>query len=372
MIRQRATPDGLPFRVYERYGVRVYSVGYKLKSGKWAYRYECPVTDTRQIATLRRKAILESAKVEGDTPIGGFSGLVAAWFDWQEKLPTSDERKRADSTIAENKRESSNLIAAWGHFEPHEITKTMGYEYLEACLHARDKDGNPRPRAEKGNKEMALARLILEYGIRKKLLEVNPLAGLNKNPIKRTKRRVTAQEMALAVEVGRRMGGACHIVAMGLRTAWLCVRRSVEVRGITLDAITEDGILWRDGKDSTKPAVLIEWSPELQATVDEARAIKRFHVAGTMFLFGNMRGQRYTKGGWKAILNDLMTECEKVALERKIAFKKFSLQDCRPMGVTDKLEQGHTDTQEATGHTDGKMIAKVYDRRSHKRAKPAA
>jgi len=372
MIRRRAVPDGLPFRVYERFGKRVYSIGYKLRNGRWAFRYECPVADARQVAQLRKKAIIESSKVENDTPIGGFSGLVAAWFDWQEKLPATDERKRADSTIAENKREAGNLIAAWGHFEPAEITKTMGYEYLEACLHARDKDGSPRPRAEKGNKEMALARLILEYGIRKKMLEANPLAGLHKNPIKRTKRRVTAQEMALAVEVGRRMGGACHIVAIGLRMAWLCVRRSVEVRGLTRDAVTEDGILWRDGKDPTKPAVLIEWSHELRATVEEAQAIKRFHVAGTMFLFGSMRGQRYTKGGWKAILNDLMTECEKVALERKIAFKKFSLQDCRPMGVSDKLERGDTDTQEATGHSDGKMIAKVYDRRSQKRAKPAA
>jgi integrase len=372
MIRRRAVPDGLPFRVYERFGKRVYSIGYKLRNGRWAFRYECQVADTRQIAQLRKKALIESSKVENDAPIGGFTGLVNAWFKWQEELPASDKRKRADSTITENRREADNLVAAWGHFEPREITKAMGYDYLEACLHTTDDAGNPRPRAEKGNKEMALARLVLEYGIRRKMLDANPLAGLTKNQIKRTRRRVTAQEMALAVETGRRMGGARHIVAMALRTAWLCVRRSVEVRGITRDAVTEDGILWRDGKDSSKPAVLIEWSPELRATVDEAQAIKRFHVAGTMFLFGNMRGQRYTKGGWKAILHDLMTECEKVAAERKIPFTKFSLQDCRPMGVSDKLERGDTDTQAATGHTDGKMIAKVYDRRSQKRAKPAA
>jgi integrase len=372
MIRRRAVPDGLPFRVYERFGKRVYSIGYKLRNGRWAFRYECPVADTRQVAQLRKKAIIESSKVENDAPIGGFTGLINAWFKWQEELPATDKRKRADTTIAENRREADNLVAAWGHFEPSEITRAMAYEYLEACLHARDADGNPRPRPEKGNKEMALARLILEYGIRKKLLSENPLTGLTKNPVKKTRRRVTAQEMALASEVGRRMGGACHIVATALRTAWLCVRRSVEVRGITRDAVTDDGILWKDGKNPDKPAVLIEWSPELRATIEEAQAIKRFHVAGTMFLFGNMRGQRYTKGGWKAILHDLMTECEKVAAERKIAFKKFNLQDCRPMGVSDKLERGDEDVQDATLHTDGKMIAKVYDRRSQKRAKPAA
>ena len=52
--------------------------------------------------------------------------------------------------------------------------------------------------------------------------------------------------------------------------------------------------------------MLIERGPELRATIDEAIAIKRNSLAGTMFIFGNMRGQRYTKGGWKAMLDDLM------------------------------------------------------------------
>lgn len=364
MIRRRATPDGLPFRVYERFGVRVYSIGYKRRSGVWAFRYECPVGNLAEIAKLRRKAILESAKVTDDMPVGGFAGLVNAWFEWQEKLPESDERKRATSTIAENRREADNLIVAWGHFEPHEITKVMGYAYLDACV--------TQQRPEKGNKEMALARLILEWGMRKTGMEANPLVGLTKNPVKRKKRLVTPQELALAVEIGRQLGGAAHIVAMGLKTAWLCVRRPVEVRGITRDGIRESGMQWQDGKDGDKAEVLIEWSDELRATIDEALAIKRFHVAGTMFIFGNMRGQKYTKGGWKKNLHNLMVKCEEAAEQRKIPFKKFSLQDCRPMGVSAKLDRGDLDTQDATGHSDGKMIQKVYDRRQVKRAKPAA
>ena len=91
-----------------------------------------------------------------------------------------------------------------------------------------------------------------------------------------------------------------------------------------------------------------------------------------MYVFGSMRGQRHTKGGWKTMLDDLMRECIKEAAERKIAFLKFSLQDCRPKGVSDKLEAGHTDTQDATLHADGAMIARVYDRRQARKAKPAA
>lgn len=369
MIRRRSTADGLPFRVYERFGKRVYSIGYKLKSGRWAFRLECPITDTVQVAQLRRQAILQSATVTDERPIGGFAGLVDTWFAWQDGLPDSDARKRAASTLRENRREAANIRKAWGHFEAAEITKAMGYEYLDACVVA----GRP----EKGNKEMALARLILEFGMKPaggNVVAQNPLAGLEKNRTVRERRRVSAEEMALALEMGRKFGGARLIVALALRTAWLCVRRSVEVRRLTRDAIREDGILWHDGKarHGSKPAVLIEWSDELRATVQEALQVKRNHVAGAMYVFGNMRGQRYTKGGWKAMLDDLMRECEAEASRRKIAFRKFSLQDCRPMGVSDKLEKGHADVQEATLHQDAKMIARVYDRREHKRAKPAA
>lgn len=372
MIRRRQKADGLPFRVYERYGVNTYSIGYKMKSGVWAFRYDCPVVDVAQIRALRNQAIQESANVIEDRPAAGFSALVDAWFEWQELLPDNDTRKRAESTLKENKREAANLKLAWGHLDAQDITRSMAYAYLDACLKARDKDGNPRPRPAKGNKEMALARLILEYGIRKGVMESNPLDKLTKNRTVSERRYVTNEEMELAVATGRKFGGARLIVALALRTAWLCVRRSVEVRSLSRDAIKETGILWQDGKSKTKPAVLIEWSPELRATIEEALQVKRNQVAGTMYIFGNMRGQKYTKGGWKSMLDDLMRECEAAAAERKMAFQKFSLQDCRPKGVSDKLERGDVDTQAATLHSDAKMIGRVYDRRQVKKATPAA
>lgn len=178
-------------------------------------------------------------------------------------------------------------------------------------------------------------------------------------------------DLALAVEVGQAAGGARHIVALALKTAYLCVRRSVEVRRITRAAITEAGMLWHDGKNSEKPPVLIEWSPELRATIQEALSIKRHHVAGTLYLFGNLRGQPYTKGGWKAVLDDLMRDCEAEAKRRGVAFQRFNLQDCRPKAVSDKLAKGDLDTRDATGHTTDRMIGQVYDRRKLKKATPA-
>lgn len=363
MIRSRASHDGLPFRVYERYGARVYSIGYKMKSGRWSFKYRCPVDDAVQIQRLRRDAIAESARVVEDMPTGGFEGLVDAWFEWQEALPIDSAKKRADSTIAENKNEARMLKADWGHFEVHEITKTMGYDYLEFY---------EATRPEKANKEMGLARLILEFAIRKGMIEVNPLDGLTKNKkVKAPLRYVTDDEMALVVATGREIGGPYHIIALALKTAWLCVRRSFEVRGIARDAITDAGILWSDGKDPTKPKSLIAWSPELRETIDEVLSIKRNDLAGSFLLFGNMQGQRYTKPGWGKLLGTLMASTTELANALELPFEHFSLQDCRPKGVTDKMKRGDTDTKDATLHTSDAMISRIYDRRDTKKATPA-
>lgn len=364
MIRSRTSPDGLPFRVYERHGSRVYSIGYKLPSGRWAFKYRCNVDDANQIRKLRRQAIEESTRVVHDAPEGGFKGLVDAWFIMQEELPLTDGDKRAASTIMENRREAAMLTQAWGHFDVEEVTAAMAYAYLKACK---------TKRPIKGNKEISLARLIMEYAVTKGLIVTNPLNDITRNKVVETKKRyVTDEEMALAVEMGRTLGGARLIVALALKTAWLCVRRSFEVRRIERSAVTATGILWTDSKSKTKPQILIEWSPELSATIYEAMEIKRNKDAGTMYLFGNLKGEPYTKGGWKAMLEDLMRECVKEAAKRKVPFQRFSLQDCRPKGATDKQERGDSDTKDALLHSSEAMLVKHYDRRTSKKATPAA
>jgi integrase len=64
------------------------------------------------------------------------------------------------------------------------------------------------------------------------------------------------------------------------------------------------------------------------------------------------------------------TEYASEAKARGIKFTPFSLQDCRPKGVSDKLASGQIDTQDATGHTSERTIRQVYDRRAVKKAKP--
>jgi hypothetical protein len=113
-----------------------------------------------------------------------------------------------------------------------------------------------------------------------------------------------------------------------------------EVRAFTRDQIKPEGIVWKAAKRQHGRAerfALIEWSDELRATVDEAIPIKRCKLAGTWYVFGNLKGQRYTKGGWKATLSKLMTECAAEAKRRGTAFQRFSLQ---PDGCEREARQG--------------------------------
>ena len=367
MIRRREHPDGLPYRVYERRGARVYSIGYKGDGGRWVFRLQCPIGDARQIAHLRRDAIKRAADLSGGLPAEGtFGALADAWLKWQQSLPPGTAKRRADSTLAENAREIATLKRTYGLTPFADLVKADAYEHLDACAAVG--------RAAKGNKEIALARLVLEWAVRRGRLPANPFDGVQALRTEAHARLVTDAELALAVEVGRAMGGPQHIVALALQTAWLCVRRSVEVRALTRDQIGPDGITWTAAKRQRGQAPkvgVIEWSPALRAVIDEALAIQRGKLAGAWYVFGNLRGGRYTKGGWKATLARLMDRCAEVAAERRLAFQTFSLQDCRPKGVSDKLARGDQDVTDATLHSNGRMVQQVYDRRRVRTAKPA-
>lgn len=161
--------------------------------------------------------------------------------------------------------------------------------------------------------------------------------------------------------------------AMGLATMLKTLK---EVRKPTITRV--QGAAFADGmglaatrqKSHQEQRGLIEWSPELKQTIDEALSLRRNNVAGSWFIFGNMNGQIYTKGGWKKTLSVLMNECVEEAALRKMPFTPFSLQDCRPKGVSDKLTDGATDVVDATLHTSERMVRQVYDRRRVKTAKP--
>jgi hypothetical protein len=59
-MRRRKINDGLPHRVYERRGRKIYSIGYKSKKNKWVFRLQCDVNDAGRIKQLRREATIKA------------------------------------------------------------------------------------------------------------------------------------------------------------------------------------------------------------------------------------------------------------------------------------------------------------------------
>lgn len=367
-MRPRKHTSELPSRLYEAYGKKIYSIAYRRPDGIWDFRLRCNVNDTGEIAAIRQEAInLATGKEKNAIQRKAFKSVAQSWYEWQMGLPKTSAERRADSTLAENAREIARLNITFGRKNVTKLIKADAYAYLR----------NPQNSAErpaKANKEIALARLILEYAVTLGMLRNNPFDRVRKLLIIQNARLVTDQEMELALKAGRALGGSYQTVALALKTAWLCVRRSTEIRSLQVQQINEQGIAWQSGKRRLRDmpmAGLIHWSPELKATMDEALSLRGPDPAPDCFVFGNLEGKQYTKGGWKKMLDTVMKKAKELAEQDNVPFERFSLQDCRPKGVTDKMAAGHDDVIDAALHTSDRMIRQVYDRRRVREATPA-
>jgi len=362
MIGRRKSPDGLPFRLYPNIGKRTTSYGYKLPDGKWAFRLSAATTDKDAVARIRAEAIERANVLNGVAPsTGPTEDLIRAYFAWQKGLPEDSEDRKAAGTLIENEREAKRLIKTFGRVKPSQIRPVHVYKYLAG----RAKEEAPA----KGNKEIALLSAVLEFGRRRGELEDNPCRGIKYNKTRPRQKYVEAADVALMMKVARARGGSYLILALCLQVAYLTVSRPDEMRALMRQAVKDEGVVVAVGKrkkGQVQRYKLIEWSPDLRAAVEEALSLQR---TSSLYVFGNTSGQVYSRSGFNTILSRLMGYCEKQAVEDQVTFTRFTLADMRPTAVTDRMQEGDARIIDATGHSDGRMVAKVYDRRRTRAAK---
>lgn len=367
MVGRRKQPDGLPARLYARQGKRwtVYYIKAADNTNEELTRAQ--TADAGAVRLARAKAIEEYGRRAGGS-VEDLAWLIDEYFRWQSQLVPDTKGKKAASTIAENKREAENLKLFFGAMLPDAIQPHHCYAYIDERIEASGA-------GVKAGKEISLLAAVLEYGRRRGKVRDNVARGVEKPRNAPSQVRVTWEQVQHLVEVGRAAGGSYAIQALAAQFAWLTLRRSTEVRAFTQRQIAAEGCTFvaakRKGGEAAR-AGLIEWSPLLRATVDEALALKRWQVfGGARLLFGNLAGEPYTRSGWKSIWGRLHDKAEAQARELGLPWQRFSLQDCRPGGVTEKQERGDADTVDATLHADARMVATVYDRRRVRKAKPA-
>lgn len=362
MIGRRKSPDGLPFRLYERQGKFKTSYGYKLPDGTWAFRLSAMNANKDAVAAIKADAIQRANTLNGEVPIvGSTENLFKLYFAWQEGMPLDSEDRKAASTLKVNKDEQRPLLKSFGKVKPSQIKPVHIYKYLSG----RAAHGAPA----KANKEIALLSAVLEYGRRLGELEENPCRGIKYNKTRPKDKYVGPEDLAMLMRVARARGGAYVTIALCLQVAYLTVSRPDEMRWLVRQGVTEDGIHLPIGKRKGGQAQrhkLIRWSPELRSAVAEALAIQR---TTSIYVFGNTSGQPYTVSGFNTNLRRLMVHCATQAEKDGVAFTRFTLADMRPAAVTDRMEEGDTKITDATGHKDGRMVAQVYDRRRTKSAR---
>jgi len=363
MIGRRKTPDGMPFRLYERIGKFKVSYGYKLPDGTWSFRLTADASDKAAVARIRAEAI-DRANVLNGAPLEGgeTEALFRRYFAWQRGLPAASEDRKADSTLNENEKyEAPRILRTFGKVKPALIKPVHIYKYLDG----RAAEGAPA----KANKEIALLSAVLEFGRRKGVLELNPCRDIKYNKTRPDTRYVTPAELDLVMRVARERGGMYLVNALCLRAAYLTVSRPDEMRHITRGAITAQGMEMAVGKRKKGRAEkfkLIEWSAELRAVIDEALTLQR---TTSLYVFGNSDGQPYTTSGWNTNLRRLMAHAVKKAAEEDVEFVRFTLKDMRPAAVTDRVDEGDETITNATGHSSDRMVKQVYDRRKTKAAR---
>ena len=356
MINRKKTPDGLPFRLYANLGKFKVSFGYKLPDNTWAFRLSAKANNPQEIATVKQEAIKRANELNGNfAPLGSTGKLIERYFAWQQALKAGDARRKAKSTLDENLVEQKNLVKVFGNMPPQTIKPKHIYGYLAARADA----GAPA----KANKEIALLSAIFEYGRTRGELETNPCRDIKYNPTRPSDKYVKTEHLEFALDEARRRGGSYQIQALCFYAAFLTTSRPSEMRELTRKAITPLGLEIVVGKARATQTVkkkLIEWSPKLRATIDEAVALQR---TPGLLIFSNTSGQQYTRSGWTTIWTRLMGYCEKRAEAEGVTFERFTLKDMRPKGVTERKERGDVNIKDATGHSDDRMIDKTYDRR---------
>jgi integrase len=334
MIARRKTHLHLPPRMY-------------LYKGKRRDTYYTITPDNERInlghdlIEAKRKLL----EIDEGKPVAGTVGELIARY-MREISP-----KKAPRTHKDEIGSAQRLTKVFGKMNPRDLRPMHVASYL-------DMRGQAAP--VRANREKALLSHIFSLAMRWGIVDNNPCRGVARNTETPRDRLVSDAELDAFCAYAESTGNTGQMLARAARLAYLTAQRRGDLLRLRLDQFGDEGILITQSK--TKAKVLIEWTPALRDCVAALRALPR-PVSG-MFLICNRSGQPYSSYGFDTLWGRLMTAWCAAGNER------FHFHDLRAKAVTKMVEDGRQ-ARDLSGHKSDAMIAKIYDRRSVKRAKPA-
>ncbi|VVE45975.1 hypothetical protein [Pandoraea cepalis] len=227
---------------------------------------------------------------------------------------------------------------------------------------------------------------ICNYAVRWGVIDVNPFAGLMLNETEVIRRDVTSRQVTRFYLWAIKQDLPFKTMGCAAMFAYLTGFRAAEVRPFHRSGIRDDGVIVESAKrkrGDERVMKLRAWSPRLSVVVKRAQQGRRIP---SMALFGNRKGQAYTRSGWGSVWQDAQfawiasfdraVRAEWEDLERRAAYlitghsAYFTLNDGRPVAITEKLERREADVFDFAAHADPGTTMRHYDRRRVKKASP--
>jgi len=301
-MRPRKQDRHLPPCVYHRHGAY-----YLVKAGKWV-----------RLGPDLTKALVEYAR-RHDVKQGGMQELI------DEALPHILKGK-ADATVKQYTQAAKKLREILAEFAPHQVTprhiaqirRSLADTYAIA------------------NRVITVLRMVFDYALEEQIVESNPCVGIKRiAQNSRTRRILPAEYQAIRAK-------AKPLLQVIMDLCYVTGQRIGDVLAIKRSDLQADGIYIEQQKTGAR--LMVAWTPELRAAVDQAKALHG-GIVGMKYLFKGVNKQAPT---YHMIWKQWTKACAAAGVE------DANIHDLRAKSGTEAQAQGH-DPQALLGHTDRKM-----------------
>lgn len=250
--------------------------------------------------------------------------------------------KKAPRTRADQARQLPRLRAAFGHLTPADLSPKLVIRYRN--LRAQRSQ-------TQANQELALLSHVCAMAVEWELMEHNPCRDVKKYRLKPRDHYVTDEAYrAVYAQAGPRLR-----VFMDL--ALLTGQREGDLRTLTWEQVTKEGIEFRQGKTGKRLIVL--WSPALRSVVARARRIRTEGPSVVSTREGKPYSQSAFSSLWKRVIDRAVSHGEAPGAA-------FRFHDLRAKSASDDSLAA---ASERLGHADARITQRVY-RRAPARVKP--
>lgn len=260
-------------------------------------------------------------------------------------LPDKSWKSRESNQISMNRLRRVFGSKSISIMEPHHA-----YKYVDMV---KRKHG-----ATSARRDWELLRHVYTKAVEWGLVKSHPLKGqvILEKPAPRT-RYVEDWELNAA------LSAFPAILRAYVEVKLLTALRRKDILLLRLDDLREDGIHVRPTKTakSSGKKLIIEWSEELKAAVEAAKAVKR--KVGSVYLFANRSGQCYVDpetgraNGFDSLWQRAMTK----ALKETALVERFQERDLRAKSASD--DQDLESARLRLGHTKEQITRDVYRRK---------